>query len=265
MREISIYIDGASRGNPGPAAIGVVIKNEWGENLKTIAKSIGETTNNVAEYHALIEGLKEAVRLKPASLKIYSDSELLVKQLRGHYRVREPRLLSLYEEGKKLLSSLKKWEVIKIKRTENIEADLLANQVLNKETHKVVDYFYRLTVRDHFDAAHFLRNYQGKCSKLHGHTWGVEVKIEGSKLNQSELLFDFQELKKLLRSSLSYFDHAFLNEITPFDRISPTGENLARFIFEDLERKLPSGIRLVSVKVEESPSAWVEVSKKINQ
>lgn len=262
MREISIYTDGASRGNPGPSAIGIVIKNEWGENLKTIAKDIGETTNNVAEYQALLEGLKEAVRLKPASLKIFSDSELMVKQLKGQYKVREPHLQSLYEEAKKLLSAIKKWEVIKIKRDENKEADILANQILNKESIKDVDYCYGLAIRDHFDAAHFLRNYQGKCSELHGHTWGVEVKIEGSKLNQSELLFDFQELKKLLKGALSRFDHAFLNEIPPFDKISPTGENLARFIFEDLESKLPQGIRLVSVKVEESSSAWVEISKK---
>lgn len=262
MREISIYTDGASRGNPGPAAIGVVIKNEWGENLKTISKSIGEATNNVAEYQALIEGLKEAVRLKPASLKIYSDSELMVKQLKGQYKVREPHLLSLFEEAKRLLSTLKKWEVIKVKREENLEADALANQILNKESVKSVDYCYGLAIRDHFDAAHFLRNYQGKCSELHGHTWGVEVKIEGFKLNQSELLFDFQALKKLLKQTLSAFDHAFLNEVPPFDKISPTGENLARFIYQNLENKLPPGIRLVSVKVEESPSAWVEVSKK---
>jgi len=262
VREILIYTDGASRGNPGPAAIGVVIKNEWGENLKTIARDIGIATNNVAEYKALIEGLKEAVRLKPASLKIFSDSELMVKQLRGEYKVRDPNLLSLYQEAQSLLSGLKKWKVMKVNRSENTEADSLANNVLDRKTPREVEYLYQLGIRDHFDAAHFLRNYRGKCSELHGHTWGVEVKIEGFKLNQSEILLDFQELKSLLRKAISKFDHVFLNEVPPFDKISPTGENLARFIFNEIEAGLPSGINLISVRVEESPSAWVEVTKK---
>lgn len=262
MREILVYTDGASRGNPGPAAIGVVIKNEWGENLKTIAKDIGTATNNVAEYKALIEGLKEAVRLRPTSLSIFSDSELLVKQLKGEYKVRDPNLLPLYEETQRLLSGLKKWKVVKVKRGENTEADSLANQVLNEAVPKEVEYCYRLGIRDHFDAAHFLRNYQGRCSELHGHTWGVEVKVEGSKLNQSEILLDFQELKGLLKKAISSFDHVFLNEVPPFDKVSPTGENLARFIFERIEAELPQGIRLISVRVEESPSAWVEITKR---
>ncbi len=263
MREILVYTDGASRGNPGPAAIGVVIKNEWGENLKTIAKAIGKTTNNVAEYQALVEGLKEAVRLKPKSLKIYSDSELMVKQLKGEYKVRYEELLVLYQQAMELLSSIKKWEVQKVSRQQNSEADALANQILNQAVPQGADFCYQLGIRDHFDAAHFLRNYEGKCAELHGHTWWVEVKLEGNQLNRSQLLIDFQEVKSLLKEALSNFDHAFINEVPPFDKLSPTGENIARFIFEEIEPKLPLGLKMVSVRVEESPTAWVEVKRSI--
>ncbi len=120
---------------------------------------------------------------------------------------------------------------------------------------------YELKVKGHFDAAHALRGYEGECRRLHGHTWDVEVTIAGASLDAIDILYDFKDLKRDLADVLTRFDHVYLNEIPPFDRRSPTAENLARVIFEELDPKVRTAtgdrVGLVSVSVWESPLARV--------
>lgn len=125
-----LYTDGASRGNPGPAAIGVVIKDGHGKVLARISKRIGRTTNNQAEYQAVIAALEEAVRLGAAGVEIKSDSELVVKQVSGRYRVKHPALKPLYQQVKELQSSFQNCIVASIPRRQNREADRLCSDAL---------------------------------------------------------------------------------------------------------------------------------------
>ncbi len=121
---------------------------------------------------------------------------------------------------------------------------------------------YRIHVRDHFDAAHYLRGYQGRCEALHGHRWEVVVALESTRLNELGLAYDFTDLKRLLQEKvLSRLDHRCLNDIPPFDRINASTENLARVIFGWLQEALdvPS-VRLAYVEVYESPDSWVRYS-----
>ena len=105
---VTINADGASRGNPGPAAIGATVKDEQGKLLSAISARIGRTTNNQAEYRALIAALKEAIRLGATGIDIHLDSELLVRQLTGRYRVKHPALKPLYEETRRLLNAIRR-------------------------------------------------------------------------------------------------------------------------------------------------------------
>ncbi|MCK4778461.1 MAG: 6-carboxytetrahydropterin synthase QueD [Actinomycetia bacterium] len=131
-----------------------------------------------------------------------------------------------------------------------------------KEKKKSVEKgYYEMTVKDSFDAAHYLINYPGKCVNLHGHTWDVEVVVGGEKLNEIGLLYDFRSLKKILKELLNKFDHKYLNEIAPFDKESPTAENLARYLFKKLSESVPSEIKLVKVTVWESLEAKVTYSE----
>ena len=114
---------------------------------------------------------------------------------------------------------------------------------------------YELTVRDHFDAAHTLRGYQGECSRLHGHTWDVDVTIAGERLDGVGIVYDFKRLKADLHRILEDYDHAFLDEVPPFDEMNATAENLARVVFENLSQGLEASVRLVEVSVWESPVA----------
>jgi ribonuclease HI len=126
-----LYIDGASRGNPGPAGIGVLIKDEDGNNVKEIFKYLGETTNNIAEYNALIYGLDEALMLKADEVILNLDSELVVKQLNGEYRVKDATIRLFFEKAVHILKSFKKYEIRHIDRSHNKEADKLANKAIN--------------------------------------------------------------------------------------------------------------------------------------
>jgi len=114
---------------------------------------------------------------------------------------------------------------------------------------------YELTVKAHFDAAHALRGYPGECRELHGHTWDVEVTVEGDRLDEIGILYDFKALKADLEAVLAPYDHAYLNEVPPFDEISPTAENLARVLYEALSVKVDPRVRLSCVGVWESPIA----------
>ncbi len=97
---------------------------------------------------------------------------------------------------------------------------------------------YILEVEDFFSSAHNLRDYGGKCENLHGHNWKVRVYVSGEKLDNSGMLLDFKILKKELRRITDYLDHKYLNEIEPFDKINPSSENIAKFIFEKLQEAL---------------------------
>lgn len=131
-RGASLYTDGASRGNPGPAGVGVLLLDEKGRPLLKLNRFLGRTTNNEAEYQALIDGLKAAEKLKLARLSIFLDSELVVKQLQGEYRVRNPRLKPLFEEVGSRLQRLGNYAIMHISRERNGEADRLANEAVDR-------------------------------------------------------------------------------------------------------------------------------------
>jgi ribonuclease HI len=127
-----VNIDGAARGNPGPAGIGVVIRSARGALEREVWRSIGEATNNVAEYEALLLALREAAKLKPARVTIRSDSELLVRQIEGRYRVRHPRLVQLHLQARELMRALPALEIVHVRREENARADALANRAIDE-------------------------------------------------------------------------------------------------------------------------------------
>jgi 6-pyruvoyltetrahydropterin/6-carboxytetrahydropterin synthase len=116
---------------------------------------------------------------------------------------------------------------------------------------------YKVSVESHFDAAHFLRNYKGKCENLHGHRYKVIANISTDKLNDEGLAYDFVELKRQLNNILDTFDHACLNDIPPFDKINPSAENISRTIYEKLAPELDKDINIVSIQVWESPENCV--------
>ena len=117
---------------------------------------------------------------------------------------------------------------------------------------------YHISVEQHFDAAHFLRGYRGKCEALHGHRFQVVVKIKSPKVNDIGIAYDFAELKQHLRDILSKFDHTCLNDVTPFDKMNPSSENIATTIYNELQPKLTgTPVSLSSVEVWESPESGV--------
>ena len=118
---------------------------------------------------------------------------------------------------------------------------------------------YRVCVRRHFDAAHALRGYGGKCENLHGHRWEVVVCIESQDLDEVGMAFDFTVLKRELGAVLARFDHHNLNEAPPFDNINPSSENIARVIYRELAQRLPQA-GLKCVEAWESPDAWATYS-----
>lgn len=131
MKELEIYIDGASKGNPGPSGIGVVICR-GGITLKNISSFIGNATNNIAEYMALICALQEALILKADCIRIKTDSQLLTRQLNKEYKVKHPNMIGLYNQAVHLLSVFKEASVINIPREENCGADKLATLAVKK-------------------------------------------------------------------------------------------------------------------------------------
>ena len=129
-KKLIIYTDGASLGNPGLAAIGAVIKDEQGRLVARISQPIGQATNNQAEYRAIIAALEKAVSLGASEVVLNSDSELVVKQINGRYRVKKPSLKPLYQKVKQLQSQLQDFSIAHIPRQQNREADRLANRAL---------------------------------------------------------------------------------------------------------------------------------------
>jgi ribonuclease HI len=131
MRRLVLYADGAARGNPGPAGIGVVIENERGRVLKEVSQFIGRKTNNQAEYMALIQGLEAAAEYQADAIQIRLDSELLVHQLKGEYKVKSPLLKPLRNQVQKLLTRYKVVGIEHIERQYNRAADRLANRAID--------------------------------------------------------------------------------------------------------------------------------------
>lgn len=113
---------------------------------------------------------------------------------------------------------------------------------------------YRISVRNHFDAAHYLRGYQGKCEDMHGHRFEIVVTIESDELNDIGIAYDFADLKRELGDVLKRFDHVCLNDVSPFDSINPSSENIARVAYDELAGRL-SGVVVSSVEVWESPES----------
>ncbi len=128
-----LYCDGASKGNPGPAGAGFVLRTPDGDFIAQDAIPLGRATNNVAEYQGLIAGLHEASARGIKHLSIMSDSELLVRQLLGQYRVRSRRLKPLYESARTLIASFASVHIAHIRREKNAEADKLADQAARRQ------------------------------------------------------------------------------------------------------------------------------------
>ena len=130
-KRLTIYVDGGSRGNPGPSGIGVVILDANGKKLKDLSEYIGEATNNIAEYNALLYGLEEALILRADDIIINMDSELVAKQLTGDYRVKDVNIKPLFVRAINMLKSFNNFEIRHIEREMNKEADRLVNKAIN--------------------------------------------------------------------------------------------------------------------------------------
>lgn len=128
MLELTVYCDGASRGNPGEAGIGYVIYGSDGAVLKEESDYLGKATNNVAEYTALIRSLQDSLKLGGSRVQVYSDSELIVKQIKGEYRVKSPGLEPLFLQAKGLCARFDSFEIKHVSREKNKVADQLANK-----------------------------------------------------------------------------------------------------------------------------------------
>ena len=128
--DVVVCFDGASRGNPGRAAIGIVVLKD-GKPVREIAETIGQTTNNIAEYRALLRGLEEAAALGARTVRICSDSELVVRQLSGQYKVRSAHLAPLHRQALARMRQFDHVAIIHVPREENQGADALANRALD--------------------------------------------------------------------------------------------------------------------------------------
>jgi len=127
-----LYIDGASRGNPGRAGAGVWITNGEGEKISEVSRFLGHKTNNEAEYWALLLGLREAKRLRGDRIQIFTDSQLVERQIKGVYRVKDSNLKALHRTVIQNLNTFSSFEIESIPREENEEADRLANQAIQR-------------------------------------------------------------------------------------------------------------------------------------
>ncbi|OFV94735.1 MAG: hypothetical protein A3H28_17225 [Acidobacteria bacterium RIFCSPLOWO2_02_FULL_61_28] len=130
--ELVAYIDGGSRGNPGPAGFGVLIQDARGRTVETVSEFLGETTNNVAEYRALLAALEYATERQTKRLTVYCDSELVVRQMQGHYRVQSPGLKPLHQRAQDLARRLAEFTMKSIPREQNSFADRLANEAMDR-------------------------------------------------------------------------------------------------------------------------------------
>ena len=131
MAKLTVNVDGGARGNPGPAAIGVVVRGPDGEVLEEHGERIGHATNNVAEYKALLRGIELAAARGAVELELIGDSELVVRQVEGRYKVKDAGLRELHDEAKRALGAFEGWSIRHVRRAENADADRLVNQALD--------------------------------------------------------------------------------------------------------------------------------------
>jgi ribonuclease HI len=129
--KLTVHVDGGSRGNPGPAAAGVVVSDSTGAVVDEATELLGEQTNNVAEYRALLLGVARAVALGATEVEIVNDSELIAKQVNGQYKVKHAAMKPLHADALKALSAFEKWTVRTVRREQNADADALVNQALD--------------------------------------------------------------------------------------------------------------------------------------
>jgi len=129
--KLVIHVDGGARGNPGPAAIGVVVSEPDGTVLDELAERIGAATNNVAEYRAVLRGLQLARAIGADEVEIVGDSELVARQLNGTYKVKHPAMRPLYEQAIDALRAFERWQIRTVPRAENARADALVNAALD--------------------------------------------------------------------------------------------------------------------------------------
>jgi ribonuclease HI len=131
LNKLVIHVDGGARGNPGPAAIGVVVSDPNGTVVDEIAERIGAATNNVAEYTALLRGVRRAAELGAEEIEIVNDSELVARQLTGAYKVKHPAMRPLYLDAMEALRPFKSWKIRSVPRAQNARADALVNAALD--------------------------------------------------------------------------------------------------------------------------------------
>jgi ribonuclease HI len=129
--KLTVNVDGGARGNPGPAAIAAVVQDAQGAVLEEHGERIGRATNNVAEYKALLLGIGMAARLGAGELELVGDSELVVKQVKGEYKVKDATMRELHAEVKTALRDFDSWSIRHVRREHNAEADRLVNEVLD--------------------------------------------------------------------------------------------------------------------------------------
>jgi ribonuclease HI len=131
MSRFTVNVDGGARGNPGPAAVGIVVRNGGGEVLEERGERIGEATNNVAEYRALLRGIALAREHGATELELIGDSELVVRQVEGRYKVKNAGMKELHEEVKRALRDFDSWSIRHVRREQNADADRLVNEALD--------------------------------------------------------------------------------------------------------------------------------------
>jgi len=131
MARLTVNVDGGARGNPGPAAVGVVVRGPDGEVLEERGERIGRATNNVAEYRALLLGIELARAQGATELELIGDSELVVRQVEGRYKVKDATMKELHGEVKRALGDFEGWSIRHVRRTENADADRLVNEALD--------------------------------------------------------------------------------------------------------------------------------------
>jgi len=128
---LTVNVDGGARGNPGPAAIGVVVRDADGQILEEIGETIGRATNNVAEYRALLRGIELAAAHGASELELVGDSELVVRQIEGRYKVKDATMRELHAEAKRELAGFVRWSIRHVRREANADADRLVNAALD--------------------------------------------------------------------------------------------------------------------------------------
>jgi ribonuclease HI len=131
MGKLTVNVDGGARGNPGPAAIGVVVRNDDGAVVEQVGETIGQATNNVAEYRALLRGIELATAHGADEVELIGDSELVVRQIEGRYKVKHADMKELHAQAKAMLADFDGWSIRHVKRGQNADADALVNEALD--------------------------------------------------------------------------------------------------------------------------------------